>query len=166
MPDLEIWTDGACRDNGTPRARGGYGVYFEDNHRLKGALYPGTPQTNQRAELVAVLKALKEARRRQRKGDYYWSQRGEGLDVTIVSDSKYAVDGCSKWLNTWVENGFRDSNGRPVKNEDIFSNIFEQLIAPEFNSVKFRHVPAHSGEQGNHIADRLANEAIDEAICA
>jgi ribonuclease HI len=104
----------------------------------------GNKQTNQRAELTAVQRALEVAPRHR--------------DVTIYTDSRYAIDCVTNWYKGWERNGWRNSKGKPVENMDLVK-VVRALIAEREEMRKrtlFVWVKGHAGDEGNTEADRLA----------
>jgi len=104
----------------------------------------GPRQTNQRAELTAVLRALDIVPRNR--------------DVVIISDSKYAIDCVTTWFVNWRRNGWKNAAGKAVENKDIIENVLSRI--EERNRVKvrtdFEWIKGHSGANGNEEADKLA----------
>lgn len=139
--ELVIYTDGACRSNGSPKAVAGYGVYYGDNDtRNISRKLLGPIQTNNRAELMAVIEAL------------------NSLDsiskATIFTDSTYVEKGLYSWISNWKKNNWKTSTGNTVLNQDLWKILDEcRRLKP---LVKIKHVKAHSGIIGNEMADRLA----------
>ncbi|KAM4771201.1 ribonuclease H1-like [Rhinophrynus dorsalis] len=137
----DVYIDGSCLRNGQEGSRGGIGVYWGPNNphnvseRLEGRA------TNQRAELEAARRAVQQAR----------SQNKTSLDIN--TDSKFTVDGMTKWVPKWKENGWKTSDGRDVVNKKEFENLDKLCTGMD---VKWRHVPGHSGNVGNEMADQLA----------
>jgi len=135
---VEIFTDGACLGNGKDNASAGVGVWFGENdarnisEKLKGN------QTNQRAELMAIIRALEAT--------------DPSADVIIKSDSAYAIKCVTEWLPGWRSSNFK--NGKVV-NMDLILRLDEIVKARE-GAVLFEEVDAHSGIYGNESADKLA----------
>ncbi|OLY82238.1 Ribonuclease H1 [Smittium mucronatum] len=148
---LVIYTDGACRGNGKSNSRAGVGVYFGDgdirniSERLKGK------QTNNRAELTAVLRALEEAEKHEPERNLKTPPRS----VLIMTDSQYVINCMTKWLFGWACNGWRTSVGTSVLNKDLIEKIHELILNRE-GRVKFEYVKAHNSDPGNEAADTLA----------
>lgn len=138
MSQLVIYTDGAARGNPGP---GGYGVLlmFGDARKELSQGYRRT--TNNRMELLAVIKGLEALNR-------------PGMNVTICSDSSYVVDAISKgWLKNWVRIGFKDK-----KNPDLWKRYIE--VAKDHN-VKMVWVKGHASNPYNNRCDELATAAAD-----
>ena len=175
---VRIYTDGSSLSNGQVGANGGVGVYFGplDKRNISEPL-TGTKQTNQRAELTAMLRAL-EVGPKDRKLD-------------IVTDSKYAIQCVTEWSIKWRSNGWVNSSNKPVENKDLVSKIIDMLeerfrlnqhrigeedesekrrqekVAQPWNwgpcGVKFTWVKGHDKDVGNNAADRLAVEGAQAA---
>jgi ribonuclease HI len=106
----------------------------------------GSKQTNQRAELTAIQRALDVAPRHR--------------DVTIYTDSKYAIDCVTNWYRNWVRNGWVNSKGKPVENKDLVMGVRENIEEREILGKKtyFVWVKGHANNEGNIAADQLAVE--------
>lgn len=145
-----VYTDGACSNNGKPNAKAGVGIYWgpgaADNisERLRGKV-----QTNQRAELAAILETYRIINRRENKVNY-----------VLHTDSKYAIDCLTKWKRVWEKNGWLNNKGEPVVNQDIIKKILDEEPSGPCGSVTLEYVPAHSGDECNEEADKFAREAI------
>ena len=146
-----IYTDGACTENGKYRAKAGIGVFFSPNDpRNISARLPGRQQTNQRAELFAVLKALETLHINRTS----YAKK----NVVILSDSTYVVNGLSKWVISWERCGWVTALGNEVVSKDVFKRAKDMLgaLAGSGIFVRFRHVLGHRGVWGNEEADKLA----------
>jgi len=134
-------TDGACRGNPGP---GGWGAVLRKGTKVK-ELYGGVKHTtNQRMELQAAIEVLKALKKPDRV-------------ITIYSDSKYVVDGISKWITDWKKNGWRNSQRKPVANQGQWEEL-DALNAQ--HRVRWEWVKGHSGNLGNEAADALAKKGI------
>jgi ribonuclease HI len=135
----EVYTDGACRGNPGP---GGW-AWAVDGGPFGSGSEPHT--TNQRMEVLAVIEALR-------------SLPGA---VHVVSDSTYVVN-CfrQKWWVGWRRRGWRNSQGKPVANRDLWESLLA-LALDDGRSVTFSWVKGHSGDKMNDLVDRLATEAAD-----
>ncbi|MEM7549991.1 MAG: ribonuclease HI [Bacteroidota bacterium] len=135
---ITVYTDGAAKGNPGP---GGYGVVMLSGKHRKELSDGFKHTTNNRMELLAVIKGLE-------------ALKNENQDVQIYSDSKYVVDAVIKgWLWGWVKKGFKDK-----KNPDLW----KQFI-PLFNkhNVSFKWVKGHAGIPENERCDELAVEAAE-----
>jgi ribonuclease HI len=142
---IKIWTDGACRGNGKKGAMAGVGVWFgpNDDRNVSERLI-GDRQTNQRAELVAIKRAL----------DMCPLNR----NAHIVSDSNYAIKCVTEWFISWEANSWKSSTGKAVENRDIVEEIILRIREREMckAKTKFEWVKGHSDNFGNNAADGLA----------
>ena len=135
-----IHTDGSCRGNPGP---GGWAWAHGPDVYASGA---ESHTTNQRMEIRAVIEALRE--------------HAEG-PVEIVSDSSYVVK-CfhDRWHAGWLRRGWRNSQGKPVANRDLWEELFP-LVLDAARPVTFTWVKGHSGDAMNDFVDALATEAAD-----
>lgn len=104
----------------------------------------GSKQTNQRAELTAILRALNIAPLHR--------------EVTIYTDSKYSIDCVTNWYKNWKKNNWTNAKGKPVENKDLVVEIRDKIEEREQFSkgTYFVWVKGHSDNPGNIAADRLA----------
>ena len=140
MTEVVIYTDGACSGNPGP---GGWGAVLRWNG-VEKELHGGEPQTtNNRMELMAAISAL------------------EGLtrpsQVQLHTDSKYLLDGITKWITGWQRNGWRTAAKKPVKNEDLWRRL---VTAMDRHEITWVWVKGHAGDEGNERADELARLGI------
>jgi len=139
---VEIYADGACRGNPGP---GGWGVLLRTGAR-EHTLYGGEPATtNNRMELVAVIRALESLTRRCR--------------VQLYTDSQYVQKGITQWIHNWKRRGWRTADKKPVKNIDLWQQLDALASA---HDVSWHWVKGHAGHDGNERADALANRGVDE----
>lgn len=142
---LRIYTDGSSLANGKVGSRAGLGVYFgEGDSRNLSERLEGDPQTNQRAELKAMERALEIAPKEQ--------------PVLIFSDSQYSIKCVTQWSLGWKRKGWLTANGEQVKNQDIIRAVLKQMEkrAEAGGVTTFQWVKGHSEDRGNDAADRLA----------
>ena len=142
MKKIDIYTDGACRGNPGP---GGWGalLIYRDTDKV---IYGGEKNTtNNRMEMTAIIEALKIVKM--------------DCNITLYTDSKYVMDGITKWLLNWKKKGWMTSNKKPVKNKDLWQ-VLEESISK--HNIEWRWVKGHAGIPGNEKADELANQGIDE----
>ncbi|KIK47662.1 hypothetical protein CY34DRAFT_212831 [Suillus luteus UH-Slu-Lm8-n1] len=142
-----VYSDGACKGNGQVRPVAGVGVWWGWNDPRNIAERCPGDQTNNRAELIAIVRALETTP---------FSQR----PLMIKTDSKYSIQCVESWLPKWSANGFRTATGQSVKNAELIRYLAALLYARERAGPKvvFKHVRGHVGIEGNECADRLAND--------
>ncbi|KAL8867227.1 MAG: hypothetical protein Q9174_005800 [Haloplaca sp. 1 TL-2023] len=144
---LRIHTDGSALGNGSVGAFAGVGVYFgpADKRNISETL-PGPRQTNQRAELTAILRALEIVPKNR--------------DVSIITDSKYAIDCVTTWCINWRRNGWKTAAGKAVENRDLVENVLSMIEERDALKVQtaFEWIKGHANHPGNVEADRLAVE--------
>lgn len=136
LPEVEIFTDGACKGNPGP---GGWGAIlrFGDNEReLSGG---EALTTNNRMELIAAIEALKALKR--------------PCHVQLTTDSNYVRDGITKWIHGWRRNGWKTADKKPVKNAELWQALME---ATEPHRIDWHWVKGHAGHPENERADALA----------
>ena len=139
---VEMFTDGACRGN---PGKGGWGVLMRYGDTEK-SLYGGDPMTtNNRMELMAVIKGLEALTK--------------PCKVKITSDSKYVLTGITDWINNWKARNWKTANTKPVQNVELWKQL-DELAA--LHDIEWGWVKGHSGHRENEIADDLANLGIDE----
>lgn len=151
---LRIYTDGSSLKNGRALASAGVGVYFGpgDNSRNVSEPLKGSRQTNQRAELTAILRALDIAPRHR--------------DVTIFTDSQYAIKCVTVWYVKWQRNKWLTSDNKPVENKDLVESIRVKIEERDELKVKtlFEWVKGHNSDPGNEAADRLAVNGAQRGV--
>ncbi|KAG1773988.1 ribonuclease H-like domain-containing protein [Suillus placidus] len=142
-----VYSDGACKGNGQVGSVAGVGVWWGWNDSRNIAERCPGDQTNNRAELIAIVRALETAPLSQR-------------PLMIKTDSKYSIQCFESWFPKWSANGFRTANGQSVKNAELIKYLAALLYARERAGPKvmFKHVRGHVGIEGNECADRLAND--------
>ena len=143
MTEVVIYTDGACSGNPGP---GGWGAVLRWNGTVK-ELHGGDPATtNNRMELMAAIQALEALSRPS--------------TVQLYIDSKYVLDGITKWIKGWQRNGWRTANRQPVKNDDLWRRLVEAI---DGHDISWTWVKGHAGDEGNERADELARMGAEES---
>ena len=142
MTRVEIFTDGACRGNPGP---GGWGAILRSNGREREIYGGEKATTNNRMEMTAAIRALEALRER--------------CEVALFTDSQYLRMGITEWLANWKLRGWRTSDRKPVKNQDLWQRL-DELAA--IHDVEWHWVRGHAGHKGNERADALANMGIDD----
>lgn len=139
LSKVQIATDGACKGNPGP---GGWGavIRYGDHEKLLSGSEPMT--TNNRMELTAVIEALKLLKR--------------PCEIRLTTDSKYVMEGLTKWIHTWQRNGWRKADNKPVKNAELWQEL---LAATRRHRIRWQWVKGHNGHPDNERADQLASDA-------
>ncbi len=143
---VEIWTDGGCKPNPGP---GGWAAIlrFGRHEREISGAEPAT--TNNRMELTAAAAALEALTR--------------PCTVALHTDSEYVKNGITRWQTGWVRRNWRNANGDPVANMDLWRRLLD-AAAP--HSIDWRWVRGHAGDVMNERADQLATAARMRAEAA
>ena len=139
LQHVEIATDGACKGN---PGKGGWGVVLRMGTTEKELSGGETHTTNNRMEMMAAIQGLKALTRPCR--------------VTLSTDSRYVMDGLTKWIHGWMKNGWKTADKKPVKNADLWQEL---LAAAKPHQVKWVWVKGHAGHPDNERADKLASDA-------
>ena len=139
-PRIELYTDGACSGNPGP---GGWAAILRSGAHERELSGGETRTTNNRMEMTAVIEGLKQIKR--------------ASHVVIHTDSRYVLDGASKWLDGWKRKNWRTADRKPVKNEDLWRRLDEEMSR---HQIIWRWVQGHSGHPENERADLLARAAI------
>ena len=144
MKVVEAFTDGACRGNPGP---GGWGALLRSGGREK-ELFGGEPSTtNNRMELTAAIRALEALKMPCR--------------VDLYTDSTYVRNGITQWLPNWQARGWRTTDRKPVKNQDLWMELAD---AARRHQVVWHWVRGHAGHRENERADELANRGLVSAL--
>jgi ribonuclease HI len=140
-PRVDIFTDGACSGNPGP---GGWGAILRSGRHEKEISGGEAATTNNRMEIMAAIRALQSLTKPS--------------TVIIHTDSRYLLDGVTKWMKNWKANGWKTADKKPVKNNDLWLAL-EEAITP--HHVSWRWVKGHSDHVENSRADELARAAIE-----
>ncbi len=142
LPKVDLYTDGACSQNGT--WIGGYGavlIYGDITKEISG--YEENT-TNNKMELKAVIEGLKALKKK--------------ADVTIFTDSAYIYNAFTKnWINNWQANGWINSQNEPVSNQELWKELIELR---EKHNVSWQKVKGHADNKYNNLCDKLATTQI------
>jgi ribonuclease HI len=143
MKKVDVFTDGACKGNPGP---GGWGALLRMGEHEK-EMSGGEPDTtNNRMEMTGAIKAL--------------NALTEPCDVTLHTDSKYVIDGITKWVHGWKKKGWINASKQPVRNADLWHDLIE---AAGRHKVQWEWVRGHSGHVENERVDKLASDAAKAA---
>lgn len=140
MKQINIYTDGACSGNPGP---GGWGAVLEYKGQVKELSGGEADTTNNRMELMGIIRALESLK--------------EPCEITFYSDSKYVIDGLSKgWAAGWRKRGWVKSDKKPALNSDLWAQLLDLC---EGHKIIYRWVKGHAGHPQNERCDALAVEA-------
>jgi ribonuclease HI len=141
---VEIFTDGACKGN---PGIGGWGALLQYNGNTR-ELYGGEKlTTNNRMELLAVIRALEALT--------------QPCKIRLHTDSQYVQKGISEWIHSWKKRNWRTADKKPVKNDDLWKEL-DQLV--QRHTIEWLWVRGHSGHDGNEQADKLANRGVQAVM--
>jgi ribonuclease HI len=136
---VELFTDGACLGNPGP---GGWGALLRMGVHERELSGGEVLTTNNRMELMAAIGGLETLKR--------------PCEVVLTTDSQYVKLGVEEWMPRWRANGWRTSDKKPVKNQDLWERLSAALAA---HRVSWRWVKGHAGHAENERVDRLARVA-------
>ena len=137
---INLYTDGSAKGN---PGKGGYGIVLIAGKHYKEISQGFRYTTNNRMELKAVIEALNS----------FTSK----TNLNLYTDSKYVMDGSSKWIENWKKNGWKTAQKKAVKNQDLWIEL-DKLV--HFHQIHWVWVKGHDGNLGNERADYLATSAI------
>ncbi|NBX74882.1 MAG: ribonuclease HI [Alphaproteobacteria bacterium] len=137
---VEIFTDGAC--SGNP-GRGGWGALLRYGGQEKELSGAEDDTTNNRMELRAAIEALKALKKTSK--------------IVLITDSEYVMKGITEWVPGWVKKGWKTSSNQPVKNRDLWEELY---ALSKQHSIAWQWVRGHNGHPENERVDALARGAI------
>ncbi|MDM8358618.1 ribonuclease HI [Pandoraea communis] len=141
LPQVEIYTDGACKGNPGP---GGWGALLVAGRHRKEMFGGEANTTNNRMELLAVIRALEALTK--------------PCHVVLHTDSQYVQKGISEWIHGWKTRGWKTAAKAPVKNADLWQTLD---AVSQKHEIDWRWVKGHAGHDGNEAADQLANRGVE-----
>ena len=143
---IKIYTDGAARGNPGPA---GWGVVVINGKEIFEIGGRKDHATNNQMELTAPIEALK----------YLKNNISHGVNVEIVSDSKYVILGITEWIFNWQKNNWRNAAKKPVLNRELWEELykFTEELRPKWTYVK-----GHSGDKYNDRVDEIATSFADD----
>ncbi len=148
---VTIFTDGSSRGNPGPGGWGAVIILPEQNNEIKNSQFKivelggrEDKTTNNRMELMAVLGALKFL--------------PIGAECTIVTDSKYVLEGMTKWVYGWQKKNWMTADKKPVANQDLWQAL---LLASDGKKISWHRVDGHQGVVGNERCDVIATSFAD-----
>jgi len=140
---VEIFTDGAC--SGNP-GEGGYGAILKYGREIKEISGYERETTNNRMEMLAVIKALELLKR--------------PCKIKVFTDSNYVVKGMTEWVTGWIERNWLNSQKKPVSNKDLWERL---LKLSRLHQIEWKWIRGHHGHPENERCDQLARNAIKTA---
>lgn len=140
---VTIYSDGGSKPNPGPGGWAALLIYEDRMQELSGG---EQDTTNNKMELTAAIEALESL--------------PAPCEVTFYTDSVYVKQGITTWMKTWVKNGWRTANGKPVKNQDLWRRLH---AATRKHEITWKWVRGHAGDEFNERVDKLAT-AAREAI--
>lgn len=144
MAQVELFTDGACKGNPGP---GGWGAWLRFGEHEREMFGGELQTTNNRMELMAAIEGLRALKR--------------GCNVQLTTDSEYLRRGVLEWMQNWQRNGWRTSDKKPVKNQDLWQALAEEI---KRHQIEWHWVKGHQGHPGNERADALANKGVEQVL--
>ena len=138
MSAIDIFTDGSTLFNQEPsKRRGGIGVFFGDNDNRNISEEIFGEVTNQRMELLAVIRGLKNC---------------NSININIYTDSICVINSLTVWIFNWEKNNWKNAKGKDVKNKDLIMELNELIKS---KNVNFHHVKAHQKKPNNNLDYKL-----------
>lgn len=155
-----IYTDGGCYNNGDRKGDGScaFLIKNEELDYVDVVCEYIDNTTNNRTEMKAVINAIK-----------YVNKHMPDIDnITIVSDSGYLVKGFTdpSYMDKWIANGWRTYNDKPVKNVDMWKELYRLSW---HNHIKFIHIRGHNKDKNpthafyNDICDKACTYMLNES---
>ncbi|GMT42628.1 MAG: ribonuclease H [bacterium] len=138
---VEIFCDGSCLGNPGP---GGWGAIIRSGQKEVELSGGKRMTTNNEMEMTAVIESLKTL--------------ASPSEAVVTTDSQYVVKGMTQWIHSWIKNGWKTANKKPVKNRGLWEEMFSLSARHE---VKWSWIRGHAGHPENERCDRLA---VQEAV--
>lgn len=136
LTTVHLFTDGACSGNPGP---GGWGALIQAGGHEKELSGGEAHTTNNRMELTAAIRGLQALTR--------------PCHVVLHTDSQYVVKGITEWLPGWKRKGWKNSQGKPVENRELWEEL-EAATKP--HKIEWKWVKGHAGHAENERVDKLA----------
>ena len=144
MKKVDLFTDGACKGNPGP---GGWAALLRMGRHEKELVGAEADTTNNRMEMTAVIRGF--------------AALVEPCEVTVHTDSRYVIDGMTKWIHGWKKRGWINASKKPVRNEDLWHDLIEVTAK---HKVHWEWVRGHSGHPENERVDQLASDAASNVL--
>lgn len=139
MKKVKIYADGSCIGNPGP---GGFAAIITDGEKKLVVKGNEKSTTNNRMELMAVIKALQ-------------SLKKDRYEVDLYTDSSYVVNGLKFWLEKWIKNNWKTSSGKPVENKDLWETLHGLIKIHKVNPF---WIKGHAGHPENEYCDKIAKQ--------
>lgn len=153
MNTVNVWTDGSCLNNGKIGAVCGLGAYYgKDDNRNYSSLLILDKQTNNRAELAAIMYAIVMDFNKH--------------SLNIHTDSSYSISAVTEYCARWQQNGWVTARGTPVESADMIRFILSLIYRRRSLGLltKLTHVKAHADNVNNNAADLLARGGASKTV--
>ena len=144
LKQVQLVTDGACKGN---PGRGGWAFILRYGEHKREMFGSAPETTNNRMELTAVIEGLKRLK--------------EQCAVEIITDSEYVKNGMTKWIVGWKRNGWKSSDKKPVKNQDLWVEL-DKLV--NSHQVQWTWTKGHALHEDNNRCDELASRAAEDQV--
>ena len=143
---LEIWCDGACRNNQSKTNLGSWAVILKygDKEKTFGEVIENT--TNNVMELSAAIGALNAV-------------KNKNVPTEITTDSQYVVMGVTDWSKKWKENGWVNAKKKPIENQSLWRWLLD--LVSQFDNITFINCSGHSDNAYNNRVDNMCNNLMD-----
>jgi ribonuclease HI len=136
-PSVTLHTDGACLGNPGPGGWAAILQWGEHESVLSGGL---ADTTNNQMELMAVIMGLEALKR--------------PVSITVVSDSRYVLNGIQNWIAGWKRNGWKNAKKQAVANQELWQRLD---AATQSHQIKWQWIKGHAGHPLNERCDELAS---------
>lgn len=145
MQKVTIFTDGASKGNPGP---GGWGAIVADENMVTELGGREEHTTNNRMELTGALEALTHVSHKD-------------ADILLYTDSRYVINGITKWVKGWERNGWVTKEKKDVLNKDLWEALVEAVRARSGN-ISWEYVGGHVGIAGNERVDEIASNFAEK----
>lgn len=150
---LYVFTDGSCIGNGKYNACAGIGIYFGEKDARNVSRRIEGKQTNNTAELLAIIEAIKIIPVDEKK------------QIMICTDSEYAIKCANGYGKKLQQNNWKSSTGKEPANIELVKELY---TLSQDRKVQYNHIMAHTEKtdffsNGNRHADLLANRSVESS---
>ena len=135
--NVTLHTDGACLGNPGPGGWAAILQWGEHESVLSGGL---ADTTNNQMELMAVIMGLEALKR--------------PVSITVVSDSRYVLNGIQSWIAGWKRNGWKNAKKQPVANQELWQRLD---ASTQSHQIEWQWIKGHAGHPLNERCDELAS---------